>query len=145
MFLKLLICSQGIEVKLAQENLFHWQVTLCGPKDTSWEGGIFQLELIFDEEYNESPPEVYFLTVPFHPNIDIRSGRPCSDLLDQPDSWNPNIRIHTVLESLQNLLADPNLDDPVNVAAAEVFRKSPRLYEQLIRDCVVSSRRVYGT
>lgn len=37
------------------------------------------------------------------------------------------------------------LDKPVNIAAADIYNTSPRLYSQLVRDCVVASRRVHGT
>ena len=30
------------------------------------------LELLFDQEYNELPPDVWFVTVPFHPNSMLR-------------------------------------------------------------------------
>lgn len=31
-------------------------------------GGIFQLSLSFTEDYNLKPPEIHFMTIPFHPN-----------------------------------------------------------------------------
>lgn len=31
-------------------------------------GGIFQVDIIFDENYDSSPPLVSFVTIPFHPN-----------------------------------------------------------------------------
>ena len=31
-------------------------------------GGIFKLYLKFSESYNLSPPEVFFITIPYHPN-----------------------------------------------------------------------------
>ncbi|KAJ3318376.1 Ubiquitin-conjugating enzyme E2 U, partial [Blyttiomyces sp. JEL0837] len=43
---------------------------------------------------------------------------------------------------LKDLLVQPDLRLPVNTSAAEIFLQSPRLYEQLCRDCVVASRRI---
>ena len=31
-------------------------------------GGMLQLSLIFNEEYNTKPPGIHFVTIPFHPN-----------------------------------------------------------------------------
>ena len=31
-------------------------------------GGIFQVTLSFTEEFNSKPPEIHFMTIPFHPN-----------------------------------------------------------------------------
>lgn len=31
-------------------------------------GGVFQVMLSFNEEFNTVPPKIHFLTIPFHPN-----------------------------------------------------------------------------
>ena len=33
-----------------------------------YSGGVFQIKLTFDENFNSRPPEVHFMTMPFHPN-----------------------------------------------------------------------------
>ncbi|KAJ1553659.1 Ubiquitin-conjugating enzyme E2 U [Nowakowskiella sp. JEL0078] len=132
----------GIECKCVQNNLFHWEATLHGLINTPWEGGVFKLELLFDENFNDSPPEVFFFTVPFHPNIDIETGRPCIDVLDRKRAWGQNLTINGLLIYLQFLLANPNSENPVNNHALDVFNQSPRLYNQLVRDCVIASRRI---
>ncbi|KAJ1330167.1 hypothetical protein BSLG_009591 [Batrachochytrium salamandrivorans] len=75
--------------------------SLKGLEGTPWEGGIFQVDMHFDESYNNSPPSVFFLTVPFHPNIDISSGKPCISFLDNADEWKPSISLETILVQLQ--------------------------------------------
>lgn len=119
-----------------------WEARIQGPLDTPWEGGIFKVRLLFSEFYNELPPKVNFLTIPFHPNVDMQSGRPCWSALDEPADWDPETSIIGLLVSLQHLLTHPNLMDPINLSAADIYEKSPRLYDQLSRDCVVASRRV---
>ncbi|KAJ3165286.1 Ubiquitin-conjugating enzyme E2 U [Geranomyces variabilis] len=132
----------GVQAAPAENDIFHWHATVEGLPDTPWEGGRFKLEMYFDEEYNERPPEVYFTTVPFHPNVDMYSGKPCASFLDDPAEWEPNTSIPHLLIFIQSLLANPGLLDPVNVAAAEILDSSPHLYDQLVRDCVVASRRL---
>ena len=42
----------GVTVGLPDKNnIFEWQVTLLGPKDTSYRGGLFFLKILFPEDY----------------------------------------------------------------------------------------------
>ncbi|KAI9350197.1 ubiquitin-conjugating enzyme/RWD-like protein [Obelidium mucronatum] len=132
----------GISADVVLNDIFDWQCIVLGPPDTPWEGAILKIKLTFSEDYNEVPPKVVFQTVPFHPNIDMHTGVPCIAFLDDPSAWDPNMSIFGMLLSLQNLLVHPNLENPVNLPAYEIFTQSPRLYEQLCRDCVVASRRI---
>ena len=38
------------------------------PDDTEWEGGTFELKLVFTEDYPNKAPKVTFTTKMFHPN-----------------------------------------------------------------------------
>lgn len=51
-----------------ENNLLLWNVIICGPSDTIWEGGTFKLVLEFPNEYPSKPPEVKFVSKMFHPN-----------------------------------------------------------------------------
>ena len=68
------------------------------PEDTPWEGGIYQLEMKFPQEYPNKPPTVQFLTSMFHPNI-FENGFVCVDILR--DHWSPVIDVEAVLLSVQ--------------------------------------------
>jgi ubiquitin-conjugating enzyme E2 U len=123
--------------------MFEWRATVSGPKETDWEGGLFQLRMRFLPEYNCKPPSVVFMTIPFHPNIDMDTGKPCMDLLDDPSCWSEKLHgVKYILLSLQTMLASPVLESPVNADAARCFASSPRMYRQMVLDCVVASRRV---
>ncbi|KAJ3152130.1 Ubiquitin-conjugating enzyme E2 U [Geranomyces michiganensis] len=74
--------------------------------------------------------------------VDMTTGKPCASFLDDPTEWEPNTSISHLLIFLQSLLANPGLLDPVNVAAAEILDSAPHLYDQLVRDCVIASRRL---
>ncbi|KAJ3274089.1 NAD-dependent histone deacetylase sir2 [Terramyces sp. JEL0728] len=123
-------------------NIFEWQVKLKGPKETNWEDGIFKLCLYFDHNYNESPPQVFFLTVPFHPNIEIETGRPCIAFLSDIDWWRSDIQIVEMLIHIQNLLDEPELENAVNMDAVDMIEHSPKLYNQLVRDAVIATQRL---
>ena len=60
----------GITVGLPDENDYRkWRVSLSGPKDTSYNGGLFFLSVTFPEDYPERPPEICFLTPIYHFNV----------------------------------------------------------------------------
>jgi len=42
------------------------------------------------------------------------------------------------------LLVEPVLENAVNIFAAQAYLNSPHLYNQLVKDCVVASRKVEG-
>jgi ubiquitin-conjugating enzyme E2 U len=72
---------------------------MSGPVNTCWENGRFRLSIKFTRAYSESPPLLFFLTVPFHPNIDLMTGKPCTAMLE--DKWRPDIKIAEILVYLQ--------------------------------------------
>ncbi|EDO45069.1 predicted protein, partial [Nematostella vectensis] len=131
---------QGIDTKpLNDDDLFIWEATIKGPKDTLWEGGIFKLYLQFDEGFNDIPPKVYFHTIPFHPNVDPVTGIPCLDFLDDYDQWKEYYSLNYILLSIQMMLSNPVLKDAVNADAAQMYRSSPGAYRQLVLDSVLAS------
>lgn len=52
------------------------------PEQTAWEGGCFELLLVFSNDYPARPPEVKFMTEIFHPNV-YPDGRICLDILKE--------------------------------------------------------------
>ena len=66
------ISNIGVTIGLPNEdNIFEWQCSLLGPKDTSYSGGLFFLRVNFPEDYPEKPPEVCFKTPIYHVNINF--------------------------------------------------------------------------
>ncbi|KAI0231319.1 Ubiquitin-conjugating enzyme E2 U [Lamellibrachia satsuma] len=120
-------------------NMFEWIVKMKPFKGSSWEGGEFTVYLRFNEYFHDKPPEVYFYTIPFHPNIDPVSGRPCVDFLDDPQKWSSDYSISYILLSLQLLLDEPVLQNPVNVEAMTLVLTQPDKYSSIIHHCVTAS------
>lgn len=132
----------GVSVELIRNSLLEWSVRMEGLQDGEWAGAVFQLELYFDESFDSYPPSVQFMTVPFHPNIDMESGVPCTDILQS--SWFSSgvDSVRHLLLFLQQLLNEPVLEDCVNPTASAIYSTAPRLYHQLAQDCIVASRRI---
>ena len=78
-------------------NVFKWQGTIQGAKDSPYEGGVFFLDIQFPNDYPFKPPKISFKTKIYHPNINSK-GEICLDILK--DSWAPNLNIKAVLLSL---------------------------------------------
>uniref|UniRef100_A0A8C2RVT7 Ubiquitin-conjugating enzyme E2 T n=1 Tax=Capra hircus TaxID=9925 RepID=A0A8C2RVT7_CAPHI len=87
---------------------------ILGGANTPYEKGVFKLEVHIPERYPFEPPQIRFLTPIYHPNIDA-AGRICLDVLKLPPkgAWRPSLNIATLLTSVQQLMAEPNPDDPL--------------------------------
>jgi len=145
---------EGFTVELADEaNLFEWRVWIEGPKDTCYEGGIFQLSLSFPKDYPMSPPELKFVSDFWHPNV-FSTGKVCMSILHPPgedvmsgelpeERWLPTQSVTTIILSLFSVLNDPNCASPANVDASvewrnhrETFKnRCHKLVEKAIREC----------
>ncbi|XP_071953588.1 ubiquitin-conjugating enzyme E2 U-like [Antedon mediterranea] len=132
----------GIEAHpFAEDNFLEWTAKITGLKDTVWEGGIFVVSLQFSENYNQVAPNVFFHTIPFHPNIDMSTGKPCVEFL-QPDMWDTSYGVQFILIMLQTMLSNPVLRDAINTEAVDIYEQSQELYRQVVLDCVNASRRI---
>ena len=110
----------GIDVTPDNTYFGHFFVKLRGPKDTPYENGQFDIEILLPEDYPMSPPKVLFITKIFHPNID-KLGRVCLDVLK--DKWTPALQIRSVLLSIQVLMGNPDPEDFLDIEAAELWKK----------------------
>ena len=114
-------CSAGPE----GEDMYEWQASIMGPKDSPYSGGVFWLKIHFPKDYPFKPPKVMFLTRIYHPNISS-SGAICIDILK--DNWSPALTISKVLLCICSLLDDPNPDDPLVPDIAELFNSDREAY-----------------
>ncbi len=119
-------CSAGP----LDDDLYTWQGTLMGPESTPYEGGVFFLDIQFPSDYPFKPPKVTFTTQIFHPNINGAGGI-CLDILK--GEWSPALTVSKVLLSICSLLTDPNPDDPLVPAIANLYKSDRALYEEKAR------------
>jgi len=120
-------CSAGPE----GDDLYEWQASIMGPRDSPYQGGVFWLKIHFPKDYPFKPPKVMFLTKIYHPNISS-SGAICIDILK--DNWSPALTISKVLLCICSLLDDPNPDDPLVPDIAELFKNDRDAYNVKARD-----------
>jgi len=113
------LAESGIKIVPRADNLRYFDITIPGPKESPYEGGVFELEMFLPEDYPLSPPLVYFVTKIYHPNVDA-IGRICLDTL--ADKWTPIYQIPKVVLCVYLLMQSPNPDDPLDYNIAELWR-----------------------
>ncbi|KAH8287419.1 hypothetical protein KR054_006966, partial [Drosophila jambulina] len=116
----------GCHVEAQEQDIFNWKATILGPPQSPYEGGVFKLEMCFDEDYPFTPPKVVFLTKVYHCNISV-NGNICLDILST--KWSPAMGAATVLLSIISLLSDPNPDDPLEEMHGDVYLRNAEEYE----------------
>jgi len=133
---------EGFTVELVDEsNMFEWKVFIEGPKDTLYEGGIFQLNMKFPADFPMSPPELRFMSDFWHPNVYRDTGLVCISILHPPvedetsgesaaERWFPTQTVTTIILSVISLLNSPNFSSPANVDASVEWRNDPIGYKK---------------
>jgi ubiquitin-conjugating enzyme E2 A len=120
----------GIDASPSADNLFIWNAIICGPEESIYESGAFQLQLLFPDDYPLRPPQVRFITKVFHPNVWWDDGLVCVDILK--DDWLPSYDVLAILHSIRLLLVDPNPLSPANLEAALLYRDNPDEYNRRV-------------
>jgi len=129
-----------------EDNFFHWSVYIEGPRDTIFEGGIFELEMDFPKDYPMMPPSLNFVSEFWHPNV-YPDGKVCISILHPPgedemsnelpgERWMPSQTVTTIILSVISMLGDPNFSSPANVDASVEWRKKFSEYKLKVRGLV---------
>ena len=134
------IANCGVTVGLFDENdVTKWRVSLLGPKDTSYRGGLFYLSINFPNDYPVKPPEVCFITPIYHVNVNPKAptfpgaeslGHVCISTLNW---WKQEYTMREVLTNIFALFYLGNPDSPYGLDRAEEFRNNRVLYEEKIK------------
>ncbi|XP_075472022.1 ubiquitin-conjugating enzyme E2 U isoform X2 [Ascaphus truei] len=132
----------GISATPLNDNLLEWMANVRGLKDSLWEGAVLQLSLQYTEMYNSVPPSITFNTIPFHPNVDQASGKPCIDFLDNTEEWNTRFTMSSILLTIQAMLSNPVVENAVHLKAVEMLKTKPSVYRQVILACVKTSKQI---
>ena len=131
------IQSCGVTVGLFNENDYtKWNVTMIGPKDSSYKGGIFILLINFPNDYPNKAPEICFLTPIYHINVNPIApktqgeeslGHICISSLNW---WKPYYKIREVIIDIFALFYLGNADSPYGIDRANEFKDNRDVYEE---------------
>jgi len=136
-----------------EDNFFHWRIYIEGPKDTLFEGGIFELVMEFPNNFPMMPPSLQFVSEFWHPNV-YTDGRVCISILHPPgedamsnelpgERWMPSQTVASILLSVISMLSDPNFSSPANVDASVEWRNNYSKYKSRVKNIVEKSRKRY--
>uniref|UniRef100_A0A8C8JNG6 UBC core domain-containing protein n=1 Tax=Oncorhynchus tshawytscha TaxID=74940 RepID=A0A8C8JNG6_ONCTS len=89
-------------------NLMNWECAIPGKKGTPWEGGLFKLRMLFKDDYPSSPPN------------------PTNVILMY-------CHILQILLGIQELLNEPNIQDPAQAEAYTIYCQNRVEYEKRVR------------
>eukprot|EP00959_Pyramimonas_sp_CCMP1952_P434213 9092652-Pyramimonas_sp.AAC.1 len=78
---------EGFSAGLVDDsNFYTWNVSIIGPPDTLYEGGMFSALMTFPQDYPNGPPTVRFTSDMWHPNV-YPDGRVCISILHAPGAF----------------------------------------------------------
>ena len=123
------ITSLGVTVGLPDKNnIFKWKISMLGPSDTPYQGGVFILEANFPEGYPQQGPKIKFLTKIFHCNV-FTWGICISTL----NNWVPT-PMDKVISDIFQLFYVNNPDN--NEQPSREYRTDRALFEKHAREWV---------
>ncbi|PHH92602.1 hypothetical protein CDD83_6663 [Cordyceps sp. RAO-2017] len=119
---------------VAEENLLEWQAVINGRGiGGGYDAGRWLLTITIPDAYPLQPPAVRFATAVVHPNVALRGGAVCLDLLR--DAWTPAYSVLECVRAVRQLLACPETDSPLNVDAAALLRQGDALAARRLVEC----------
>ncbi|KAF9582140.1 hypothetical protein BGW38_000592 [Lunasporangiospora selenospora] len=128
----------GIQIELCDDNPFVWTFTLFGKPMSNYDGGMFNVQMVFHNSFPDIQPRVKFCTPMYHVHV-TTDGVPFYTV-DKPD----DVRHH--IESIYRLvLEDEPLTNPsthVNIAASKLYfgtKEQRREYNRNARRCASRS------
>eukprot|EP00911_Craspedida_sp_UC1_P002573 UC1_evm1s1908 len=114
------------------KDFLEWDCAIPGKAGTDWEHGLYKLKLHFSEDYPIVPPKAVFIPPLFHPNV-YPSGTVCLSILNADADWRPGITLKQILQGIQELLTAPNIHDPAQREAYEVYVQNRSEYDVRVR------------
>ena len=125
------ISSLGCTVGLINNNIFKWKISLLGPSDTPYSGGMFFLTADFPEDYPIGKPEVKFINKIYHLNVSPSDGHVCISTLNK---WKPYTPFSNVITSIFALFYNQNPKNPYSQEMANEYVSNKTQYDRNVRE-----------
>ena len=129
------ICNCGITIGLVNENSYKdWKITMTGPKDSCYKGGIFLLNAHFPDNYPNEPPEVFFITPIYNLNVNPKApknegdeslGHICISTLNW---WKPEYTMREVLYNIYLLFYCCNSTSGYGIERTKEYIENNEVY-----------------
>ena len=123
-------CTVGLNENY-KNDIFHWKITLIGPIDTPYAGGMFFLTADFSEDYPKKKPEVRFINKIYHLNISRANGHICISTLNK---WKEKTPMVDVISSIFALFYDQNPKSPYSSDMAKEYESNRREFDRKAKE-----------
>ena len=120
-------CTVGLNEEQYWKYLFHWKLSLLGPKDTPYGDGVFFLTVDFPDNYPTGKPEVRFINKIYHLNVSSTNGHICISTLN---SWKPRTPMVDVISAIFALFYDQNPESPYSGEMAREYQTNRALFNK---------------
>lgn len=121
------------DIKVDDSNILQWQ-GLIVPESPPYNKGAYRIEMVFPPEYPFKPPKVMFKTKMYHPNID-ENGQVCLPIV-MAEHWKPATKTDQVIESLIQLVTEPEPEHPLRGDLAEEYTKDRKKFVKNAEDFI---------
>lgn len=118
-------------IEVDESNLLNWKGLIL-PCQAPYNKGAFLIELNFPTDYPFKPPKITFKTKIYHPNIDEK-GQVCLSIIST-EKWKPATKADQVIESLLELVNNPEPEHPLRPDLAEEFSKDREKFMRKAED-----------
>ena len=125
------ILSLGCTVGLVNNDIFHWKITLLGPVDTPYAGGLFILTADFPEKYPNVKPEVRFVNQIYHLNVSPSNHHICISILNE---WVPKTPMVDVISGIFSLFYNQNPKSPYSGEMAREYETNRTEFNRKARE-----------
>ena len=125
------LATLGVTCGLINQNdYFHWNITMLGPQDTPYAGGLFFLTADFKDDYPNSPPEVKFKNKIYHLNVND-DGHVCISTLN---NWVKGTTMSEVLSLIFALFYKVNPNSAYSQERSDLFKNNRLKFDQNVRE-----------
>ena len=137
-FSKCPLHNLGITVGLFEkDNIYRWRVTFLGPSDTSYNRGLFFVEVIIPKLYPEEAPKIIFKTPIYHPNVNTLESTNNLELgqvaFKAINNWKSSDNIRELIFKLYYLFYYPDLDLAYYLDIAKEYKENRNLFENKVK------------
>ena len=123
------ILSLGATVGLPDpNNIFHWNISLLGPQDTPYAGGMFFLTADFPDDYPNTKPEIKFTNKIYHLNVKDGDGHICISTLNQ---WVKGTSMVSVISAIFALFYEQNPYSPYSFTMAAQYKLNRKEFNRV--------------
>ena len=127
------IYTCGVTVGAINNDPFHWNITMLGPKNTPYEGGLFNIIADFPENYPDKGPKMRFVNKMYHCNIDAQ-GNICISTLSK---WKPKSNMSEVLPIIFALFFMQNPDSAFDSRKSNLYKTNRAEFDK-------NAKRIYA-